>query len=171
MNYFYSTFFKHQWIKGLCCFFLVLGIVAVISKQVGFVYSKTNSLPHHFFLQLKRVNPLRGHYTCFHSSWYGRQVIKKVVGMEGDTLSYDHSGNLWINVLSTSSLWVGRQFKIGKPKKQSKDGRVLTPIKPGVIPKGMFFISGEHERSFDSRYEEFGLVSAKNLQGRLIALV
>jgi type IV secretory pathway protease TraF len=91
--------------------------------------------------------------------------------MEGDALSYDHSSELQLDIHDINSLWLGRQLKIGRPKKQSKDGRILTPIKPKVIPKGMVFVSGEHERSFDSRYEELGLIPTKNLQGRLIALV
>ena len=167
----YKSFLKHQWAKGFCCFLLVLGVTAQLSNHVGLIYSKTNSLPYHFFLQLKNVKPLRGHYTCFYSPWYGGKVIKKVMGMEGDALSYGHSGGLQLEILDISSLWMGRQLKIGKPKKQSKDGRILNPLKPGVIPKGMVFVSSGHERSFDSRYEELGLIPANNLQGRLIALV
>ena len=167
----YTNILKNQWFKGLCGFLLVLGVTSQISNHVGLIYSKTNSLPYHLFLHLKNVDPLRGHYTCFHSPWYGKKVIKKVVGMEGDILSYDHSGALQLETLDINSLWLGRQLKIGRPKKQSKDGRILTPIKRGIIPKGMVFVSGEHERSFDSRYEELGLIPAKDLQGRLIALV
>ncbi len=162
---------KSQWTKAFCCFLLVFGVIAQISNHVGLVYSNTNSLPYHFFLQLKNVKPLRGHYTCLYSPWYGGRVIKQVVGMEGDSLSYDPSGALQLDALGVNSLWIGRQLKIGKPKKRSKDGRILTPIKPGGIPKGMVFVSGNHERSFDSRYEELGLIPARDLQGRLIALV
>jgi conjugal transfer pilin signal peptidase TrbI len=117
------------------------------------------------------MKPLRGHYTCFYNPWYGRKVIKKVVGMEGDVLFYDKSGLLQLKILDINSLWFGRQLNIGKPKKRPKDGRILTPIKPRVVPKGMVFVSGEHERSFDSRYEEMDLISEKNFQGRLLALV
>lgn len=147
----YLKILRNQGLKGACGFLLVLGITFQLSNHIGLVYSKTNSLPYHFFLQMKNVKPLRGHYTCLHSPWYGKKIIKKVVGMEGDALSYDHSGELQLDILDINSLWLGRQLKIGRPKKQSKDGRILTPIKPKVIPKGMVFVSGEHERSFDSR--------------------
>lgn len=167
----YLNILRKQGLKGICGFLLVLGITYQLSNHVCLVYSKTTSLPYNFFLQLKNVKPLRGHYTCFHSPWYGGKVIKKVVGREGDVLSYDSSNTLQLEILDINSLWLGRQLKIGKPKKQSKDGRILTPLKPGAIPEGMIFVSGEHERSFDSRYEELGLIPAKDLQGRLIALV
>lgn len=162
---------KNQWVKGLCCFLLVLGVISQLSNYVGLVYSNTNSLPYHLFLHLKQLEPQRGQYTCFNSPWYGGRVIKKVTGMGGDILIYDQKGNLWVKTVAVNSLWLRRQLKIGKAKKHSKDGRLLTPIKPEIIPKGMVFVSGEHERSFDSRYEELGLVSVKDLQGRLIALV
>lgn len=167
----YTVFVKKQWVKGICSFLLVLGIISQLSNHMSLVYNPTNSLPHHLYLQLKNMKPLRGHYTCFHSPWYGRRVIKQVIGMEGDRLSYDKDQNLHVDILNISSLWFGRQFIIGKSKNQSIDGRVLTPIKPGIIPKGMVFVCGNHDRSFDSRYEQLGLIREENLQGRLIALV
>src|SRR5690606_5538661 len=140
------------------------------SQHINLVYNPTDSLPHHLFLQIKRIAPQRDDYTCFMSSWYGKRVIKKVVGTAGDTLTYDAEGNLWVNALWVGRACPGAPVKIGKPKKQAKDGRSLTPIKPGVIPAGKVFVIGEHERSFDSRYEELGLVPESALQGRLLAL-
>ena len=107
------------------------------------------------------MSPQKGSYTCVHSPWYGGTVVKKIVGVAGDTLSYDIEGNLW----------VGCNLKVGKPKKKSKDGKILTPIEAGVIPKGMVFVAGNHERSFDSRYQELGLIPERDLQGKVIALL
>ena len=87
-------------------------------------------------------------------------AVLAIAGWEGDRLSYDAQGNLW----------VGTQ-KIGKAKTQSKEGRQLTPIKAGIIPPGMVFVKGEHERSFDSRYEELGLIPEAALGGRVLGLV
>jgi len=152
--------------KGLCCFLIALGTISLASHHVNIVYNHTDSLPHRLFLQVKHLKPKRGDYTCLMSPWYGRRVIKKVVGMAGDRLVYDKGGNLWVN-----TLWMGRALKIGKQKKRAKDGRQLTPIKPGVIPAGKVFVVGDHERSFDSRYEELGLIPEAALQGRLLALI
>lgn len=164
MSYFKGTFLgflKTQWVKGLCTLLVVLGVISQISNHLGLVYSRTDSLPHHLFLHFKQLKPKRGDCTCIDCPWYGGRVIKKVVGIGGDSITYD----------ATGSLWVGRHLKVGRPKKKAKDGRLLTPIKSGIIPQGKVFVMGEHERSFDSRYEELGLVLEKELQGRLVALV
>lgn len=164
------TSLKSTLIKGLCCFLLVLGLISLISSQVSIVYSGSNSLPYHLFLNLKHLSPIKGNYTCFHSPWYGGQVIKKVVGMEGDILTYDMQGNLWLATFDRNAS-KGARLKIGKQQESAKDGRKLTPIKAGFIPKGKVFVLGEHERSFDSRYKELGLIAEKELKGRLIALL
>lgn len=157
---------RKQWVKGFCFFVIVFALMAFLKDHVCLLYSTTASLPHRAFLKLKQMNPQKGDYTCFDSPWYGGSVVKKIVGIAGDSISYDNEGNLWIK-----TLWIGRQLKVGLPKKKSKDGRPLTPIKPGVIPKGMVFVMGDHERSFDSRYEEMGLIPEHALQGRVIALL
>jgi conjugal transfer pilin signal peptidase TrbI len=148
------------WIKGLVVFFVSLVVVSTALDQVTVVYSPSDSLPYRTFLELKHIKPQLGQYAYFESPWYGGRVIKKIVGREGDKLSYDVQGNLW----------VGTQ-KIGKAKTQARDGRKLTPIKSGVIPQGMVFVEGEHERSFDSRYEELGLIPEAALGGRVLGLV
>lgn len=165
------AFLKSSLIKGLCCFFVVLGLIALVSTQVSIVYSQSNSLPYHLFLNLKHLTPKKGQYTCFHSPWYGGQVIKKVVGMEGDIVTYDKNGNLWLVTFDREPKFQVKRLRIGKQQEFAKDGRKLTPIQAGFIPKGKVFVVGEHERSFDSRYEELGLILIKELQGRLIALL
>lgn len=169
---------KKQWVKGFCTFLVVFGVIWQASNYVGLVYSRTNSLPYSIFLNLKQVPPKRGQYTCFECPWYGGRVIKKIIGMGGDTLFYDDKGDLWIEtVFRDKSLRIDHYstrvdfLKVGKHKECSKDGRLLTPIKAGVIPQGKVFVVGDHERSFDSRYEELGLIPEKVLQGRLLALV
>ena len=49
---------------------------------------------------------------------------------------------------------------------QTKDGKPLTPLRVEIVPEGYVFVAGDHLRSFDSRYEEFGLVSQQNLWGK-----
>ena len=152
---------RKQWIKGAFFFVIVFALMAFLKDHVCLLYSTTASLPHRTFLKLKQMSPQKGDYTCFDSPWYGGNVVKKIVGIAGDSITYDTQGNLWI----------GRQLKVEKPKKKSKDGRLLTPLKPGTIPEGMVFVAGDHERSFDSRYEEMGLIPEHALQGRVIALL
>ena len=47
--------------------------------------------------------------------------------------------------------------------------RRLSPAAEGMIPEGYLFVTGEHERSFDSRYHEFGLVPVASVFGEAIA--
>ena len=160
-----------QWMKGIFFFVVVFALMTFLKDHVCLLYSTTASLPHRTFLKLKQMSPQKGDYTCFDSSWYGGNVVKKIVGVAGDSLTYDLEGNLWVKTLWVKTLWVGWQLKVGTQKKQSKDGRLLTPIKPGIIPEGMVFVMGDHERSFDSRYQEMGLIPEHALQGRVIALL
>jgi conjugal transfer pilin signal peptidase TrbI len=151
----------HHWVQGMACFMLSLGLVIVASHYGCLVYSHTDSLPYHYFIRANRLVPGRDHYTCVSCPWHGGSLIKKIVGMAGDVVTYDFEGNLWIR----------RHLMVGKPKKKAGDGRTLTPLPPGVIPEGQVFIAGEHERSLDSRYQEVGLIPEKALQGRAFPLV
>ena len=153
-------FFGNVWVKELVVFFASLVVMSTALDQVAVVYSPSDSLPYRTFLELKNIKPQLGQYAYFESPWYGGRVIKKIAGRGGDELSYDATGNLWVE-----------NQKIGKAKTQSKEGRQLTPIKAGVIPPGMVFVKGEHERSFDSRYEEMGLIPETALGGRVLGLV
>ena len=51
---------------------------------------------------------------------------------------------------------------------KTKEGQVLTPLSSPIIPEGYFLVVGDHLRSFDSRYEEFGLVSIDNIYGKAL---
>ncbi|MBX9744509.1 MAG: S26 family signal peptidase [Chlamydiales bacterium] len=145
--------------KGLFGLFLGFSVISWAKDHVCVLYSETDSLPYHYFLELKQFTPNKGHYSIFNSPWYGGKVIKEIAGVSGDSLKYDETGKLW----------VGGEL-VGCPKNKSSDDRILTPIEPGVIPKGFVFLKGDHERSFDSRYAEMGLIHVKNLQGLLIGV-
>jgi conjugal transfer pilin signal peptidase TrbI len=133
--------------------------VLFLSSQIGFLISETDSLPAHYFLHMKEINPKIGHYTVVWNDWYSKKVIKKVLGKSGDKIWYHNNGTLFVNNIA-----------VGVPKTQSRDGRVLTPISAQIIPEGYVFLYAEHVRSFDSRYQEFGLVALSQLQGRVFPL-
>lgn len=52
--------------------------------------------------------------------------------------------------------------------KRTKYGDPLTPLRAERIPAGYVFVAGDHPRSFDSRYEEFGLVPLDKIWGRAL---
>ncbi len=146
-------------LKGFISTLVGFGLIALAKDHVCLVYSETDSLPYHYFLQFKKASPQKGHYTIFECPWYGSKVIKEIVGEVGDEINHEDDG----------SLWVGEQ-KIGETKKFARDGRPLSPLKARAIPEGYVFLKGDHERSFDSRYEEFGLIPINDLQGRVIGV-
>jgi signal peptidase I len=51
---------------------------------------------------------------------------------------------------------------------RTTEGDPLTPLSAKVIPEGALFVLGDHPRSFDSRYEEFGLVKMENVWGKAV---
>lgn len=134
--------------------------IFVIKDHVAIIHSTTNSLPYSTFLMLKTLPPCKGDYTCLESAWYGCRVIKEVIGVSGDVVTYDYSGFLSVG-----------DVVIGKPHPQASNGRPLTPVQSGVIPEGYVFLRGSHDRSFDSRYQEMGLVHKRKLEGKGIGLV
>ena len=99
--------------------------------------------------------------------------VKRIIGMPGDSLSRDKE-----------RLCVASLPQIHKPDSpffsprsriqslplldRTKDGRPLTPLKVDTVPPGYVFVAGDHVRSFDSRYEEFGLVPMDHLWGKAV---
>lgn len=146
--------------KGILAMGSAFAVVAILKDHVSVVHSTTNSAPYKYFLMVKTLSPSKGDYTCLESAWYGGRVIKKVIGLPGDLVTYDNFG-----VLSVG------EMVIGKPHPRASDGRSLTPVQSGEIPEGYVFLRGHHDRSFDSRYQEMGLVPVKKLEGKAIGLV
>lgn len=160
LGYLYFLTQRKEWLNGLKFFVLTFLSLSTIHHYMGVLYSQTRSLPEWYFLHLKQGSPRKGEYTLLNSSWYEGRLIKQIVGIPGDTISYDEQGNLLIN-----------DRCLGKPLSQSQEGEPLTPIQAQTIPEGYVFVYAPHERSFDSRYQELGLVPQAALYGKVIPLV
>lgn len=108
---------------------------------------------------------------------------KRIVGMSGDLLHRDkerlcissqaqNDKPLALNPVCFSHNQAVNNLSNGQSLPllgQTKDGNLLTPLKADVVPEGYVFVAGDHLRSFDSRYEEFGLVPQQNLWGKAAA--
>lgn len=97
---------------------------------------------------------IRGH----RNKLFQKDFMKRVVGLPGDAI-----------VLQDGALWVGQRW-IGRVLSKTRQGVPLTPIAESVVPHGTLFVVGDHERSFDSRYQEFGLVKQSEVWGKGVIL-
>ncbi len=55
------------------------------------------------------------------------------------------------------TVWVG-SVRVGEAMLHTHAGQPLTIVAEGTLPSGFLFAKGEHPSSFDSRYQESGLV-------------
>ncbi|MBS0271677.1 MAG: signal peptidase I [Proteobacteria bacterium] len=51
---------------------------------------------------------------------------------------------------------------------KTSQGKPLTPLSAGFVPEGYVFVAGDNLNSFDSRYEEFGLVPMEKIWGKAV---
>lgn len=120
----------------------------------------TESLPYSVFLVSLDERPSApGDYLAFEwrrNQFYERHKLfmKKIVGVPGQTISV-HGNDIFLD---------GKL--VAHAKTESKKGVHLSPIEPGVIPAGSFFVLGEHPDSLDSRYSVTGLVAGDRALGR-----
>lgn len=134
--------------------FIALVSVFGLNYQIS-RFNNTYSLPHGLFITNPFEAPIKcGDYIVFNHIASPDRVIKKVLGVEGDVIG--HNAN---------RVWVHEQQLTLKSTR--RNGTILTPLKTSVVPKGMVFVAGEHVDSFDSRYEEFGLVPLSDVRGRV----
>lgn len=150
---------KHT-VKFLLWFLGTIYLVFLISQQAHFLISETDSLPYHYFLHFPKIKPSINNYTVVYSNWYKGLIIKKIIGIKDSKIWYHKDDELFVNDL-----------KIGIAKQVAIDGRLLHPIKAQIIPEEQVFLYSEHERSFDSRYQELGLVSINQLQGLVVPII
>lgn len=159
---------KSDFKKGLWSFVITFACLGVLSSNLHFIKSYTDSMPEHYFIQLPRISPRKGDLTLVYNGWYKGRIIKRIIGVAGDRISSDEQGNIWISDEKMSKK-VGQA--VDKGCGRTEGGITLTKIKPQVIPEGKVFLYSPHPLSFDSRYEQVGLVSVSDLEGLVIAIV
>lgn len=137
--------------KRLC---IALGFLAPICLSLFMTFvlgyrvliNTTHSLPHTFYLTNPSKAPIKcGDFIAFKHASSPNIVVKKVVGVAGDVIGKTDS-TLFIN---------GQKLNL---KSVRANGTVLTPLKDSAVKDGTLCVAGDHINSFDSRYEEFGLV-------------
>ncbi len=146
----------HRAYKQLLEFKITLGcllLLILLATQISIVLVTSPSIPYRLCLQVYNLKPRVGDICVF--NFKGRKFLKYLVGTAGDQIK---------NV--NNNIYVGNS-KVGYAETNS----IITPINNGIIPEGYVFVVGTHEKSFDSRYKEFGLVKIEDIRGRAFGLM
>lgn len=141
-----------------------MGVGSLVFLNTTLYFAASDSLSgKKVFLTIKGLSYKRGDFvTAKHRTQHlgVESFTKEVAGIEGDKI-----------LIQGEEIFINDK-KIGKLFTQFKGSSIaLVPIKATVIPKGFVFLAGHHERSYDSRYENFGLVPVKEIEGRSFALL
>lgn len=121
--------------------------------------------PDEWVLVLKPLKPHRFSVVTLIDPQERVTVIKRVVGMPGDTISIEPVDPERLN-LEGSRVYIN-----GVPQDEPYATSSLPDsLSPTVVPKGQYFVLGDNrDDSIDSR--RYGPVPAKNLRGRAVLVV
>lgn len=130
------------------------------------LFNWTPSLPYHVAWLTRDVSTLnRGDFVLYafsgkasadYPGLANQPFFKLVAGLPGDQVRVDGR-----------NVWVGDEY-VGFAKLKTSDGRPLSPIKASAVPEGFLYVRGTSMDSFDSRYDEAGLVSRRALIGKVV---
>jgi|GEM_PF-1833335 len=150
-----------KWIIASLAALFVLGLTQ--ATQIHWVKSKSLG-DHRLYLTIKGLPIKPGDIvTFYHNTEHlgGAYYTKKLVAGEG------------AEIAGSKDMIFVDQYPFLLKKKFKKDGKTykLSPIKGQTIPKGYLFVRGIHRRSYDSRYEGFGLIPTSSVVGRSFVLL
>ena len=120
-------------------------ITLLLRSGYGIRYNLSESLPNAFYISFPVANIKIGQIVTFTLSESPITFAKKVAGVPGDLIEI-RDQKVFIN---------GAEKGIIIDK--------YDPIEGGVISEGYFFMLGEHIKSFDSRYADFGLIPQEQI--------
>jgi len=139
---------------------LLLGVLLfALPFKSNILISKSDSLPHKIYFLVKGNNWKKGDLVAiknFITQYTTNQhFTKKIVGIAGDVVTIEGK-HILINGVKHAQL-----------KEKTKNHKKLTPIVAQTIPQQYFFVIATHDDSFDSRYQEFGLVRENYIEGKV----
>ncbi|HZX83282.1 MAG TPA: conjugative transfer signal peptidase TraF [Reyranella sp.] len=133
------------------------------TPRVPILFNWTPSLPYRVAVMQYGHAPLRrgdlvifafaGEAQLHYRGLHGQPFFKLVRGLPGDVITVQ-GRIVFIN-----------GEPAGVAKTHAYDRLPLAPIAPTVIPAGQYYVQGTSPDSFDSRYQESGLVRAEQVLG------
>ena len=92
-----------------------------------------------------------------------KTLIKRVGGKSFTSIKVQDT-HVYLNPMGEDSKDL--EIKVGPIYQKTREGFNLTPLKKTQVGEGEYFVYGDHPRSFDSRYGEFGLLLKESIIGR-----
>lgn len=143
-------------------FIIELAVVLLLVKYVFFFVvvptgSMMPTIDEHSYLFATRVhNPEkslgRGDIVVFESDEIGKTLVKRLVGMPGETVVIDNTGRVYIN---------GRELDEPYVKNQSNVSGEFE------VPEGSYFFLGDNRSgSFDARAWDDPYIQGDNVEGK-----
>lgn len=151
----------HKLYLGVGILFLGLWLIVSQTRLMECLTDSLNNVHYVLFLKSNTINrgdivAIQGHREDHVGDLKKWPYSKRVLGIPGDHILLNEGR---ITVIPQESYVLSLLDKTSK-------GKPLTPMTPGIIPEGYFFVAGDNPRSFDSRYEEFGLVPREKVWGK-----
>ncbi len=87
---------------------------------------------------------------------FAEYLIKKISGVKGDRIE-----------LLNDTICINDKYHGPILKRKLNTDKMVTPIKTKKNETDYYFVCGTHEESFDSRYEEFGLIRKEDIKALL----
>ena len=168
-------------VKSVLAAWLVIIAIYGVSRIYQLKWNDSSSMPQKLWLvSVGNKNLKVNDYVVFKFHDFRMKdandfeyVVKQVGGVSGDKIFVKDwvgyaEGVAYPNRTSLIYLLPGGSY----PTFDILSGNYFTPLttKDMTIPKGCYFVHGQHHPSFDSRYKEFGLVCDKQIFGRAIPL-
>ncbi len=126
--------------------------VCFIEIPVGIRINRSKSLPHTLFLSRSLKFPKRNQYVSLSHPISQKRLAKQIIGMPGDRIK-----------LKNNQFFINDHF-CGSICHTTSKGESLSPIETREIPEEYVFVYAPHSESFDSRYQQFGLIHINQLK-------
>ncbi len=159
---------KRKWaFLGIAFGVMILFCWGIISQTL-LLRCQSDSLSNVSYLLIKKGSSFeRGDIVCLqnHKSPFieaDQLLAKHILGLSGDRIQRE--GN-FLKIIPQGEVFPPSPLPL---LSMTSKGEPLTPLSMTMIPEGYVFVAGDHPKSFDSRYEEFGLVNIENIKGRAV---
>ncbi len=125
--------------------------------KISIIKDISKSLPHKLYIgYFGNFEIKKGDIVLLKHPSIRGYLIKKITGMKGDR----------IDILDDKICINDKQIGSILKRKLNKN-EMVTPINTRHIETDYYFVCGTHEESFDSRYEEFGLIRKDDIKALL----